>query len=252
MSTGSLPATAEPQISVVLPCYNEADNLEPMLAELRAALEPLGRSYEVIYVDDGSTDDSADRLMRLQAQHACVRYVRHKRNFGQSAAFHTGFQIVRGQVIITLDADLQNDPADIPRLLALVETEGADAVCGIRQKRRDSWTKRASSRVANRVRDRVLRDGIHDAGCAYRVIRREALEQLPGFRALHRFLPTILKWHGFKVIEAPVNHRPRTMGVSKYGIGNRLFVGLADLVGMRWYRARHFPPDRLARDANPE
>ena len=235
-----------PQISVILACYNEVENLQPMLDELNAVLDPLAKSYEVIYVDDGSTDGTGAKMKQLATEHPRVRALFHSRNFGQSAALCSAFAVARGDYVVVLDSDLQNDPADIPRMLALLESEKADAVCGIRKKRMDKWTKRVSSRIANRVRDWVLKDGIHDAGCAYRVIRREALQQLPAFKALHRFLPSILQWHGYKVVETPVNHRPRTLGVSKYGVGNRAFVGIADLVGMSWYRARHFRPNRLA------
>jgi dolichol-phosphate mannosyltransferase len=235
---------APPEISVVLPCYNEAGNIESMVRELRAALDPTARSYEILYVDDGSTDGSAQEIESLAEKEPAVRLVRHNRNYGQSAAFLTGFQHARGKIVVTLDADLQNDPADIPRMLQLLET--ADAVCGVRAKRRDTFTKRVSSRVANRVRDWLLHDGITDAGCAFRAVRCEALEQLPSFRALHRFLPTILKIHGYTVVETSTNHRPRVQGVSKYGIGNRLFVGIADIIGMRWYRRRFVPPGRVS------
>lgn len=233
-------------ISVVLACYNEVENLEPMCSELRAALGPTGLSYEIIFVDDGSSDGTADKLWELAGKDPLVRPVLHRRNYGQSSALCSGFARARGDLVITLDSDLQNDPADIPRMISVLESEHADAVCGVRKKRMDSWTKRASSKIANRVRGLILSDGIHDAGCAFRVMRREALQQLPCFRALHRFIPSILQWHGYRVVETPVNHRPRVLGVSKYGVGNRLFVGIADLIGMLWYRRRLFVPNRIA------
>jgi dolichol-phosphate mannosyltransferase len=236
-----------PDISVVLPGYNEAENIDAMLQQVEDVLTPLGRSFEIIYVDDGSTDDSRARLEAAKARLPHVRVIYHRGNHGQSAAVLTGYQASRGDIVITMDSDLQNDPADLPQMIALLEGENADAVCGVRQKRQDSRMKLLSSRVANRVRDWLLHDGIHDAGCSMRVIRRSALSQLPAFRALHRFLPTILKIHGYKVAEMPIRHHPRVAGVSKYGVGNRLWVGISDIMGIRWYRKRFVPPDRVER-----
>lgn len=232
-----------PRISAVIPCYNELENIEPLVAELQAALDPTGHPYEIIYVDDFSADGSSEKLVELATRMPFLRVFRHKQNLGESAAILSGYEQARGDIVITMDADLQNDPADIPEMLKLLEN--VDAVCGVRARRQDSTIKKMSSRVANKVRHWLLNDGIHDAGCTLRVVRRHSLNQLPGFRGLHRFLPTILKIHGFHVLEMPVNHRPRTRGVSKYGIGNRLWVGIADIMGMRWYRKRHFPPNRL-------
>lgn len=232
------------EISVVLPGFNEAENIAAMLAEVSAAIGATGRSGEIIYVDDGSTDGSREVLEGLGGVFPGLRAVYHRRNFGQSAAILTGIECARGELVITMDSDLQNDPADIPAMIARLEAEGADAVCGVRQKRQDSRIKLFSSRVANRVRHWALRDGITDAGCALRVMRRGALVQLPGFRALHRFLPTILQIHGFRVVEMPISHRARGAGCSKYGVGNRLWVGISDILGVRWYRKRCLPPDR--------
>jgi dolichol-phosphate mannosyltransferase len=231
-----------PEITVVVPCYNELDNLVPLIDELRGVLDPLGRTYEILYVDDCSKDGTTDRLISLCKEYACLRVVRHKSNFGESAGELTGFECARGSIIITIDADLQNDPADIPEMLRRLES--ADAICGVRRKREDSLSKKISSRVANKVRHWLLNDDIHDAGCTYRALRRDALNELPRFRALHRFLPSILKWHGYRVEEMLVNHRPRTKGLSKYGVGNRLWVGIYDIFGMRWYRKRFLPPNR--------
>lgn len=243
--------TDTPEISAVLPCYNEAENIEPLIQQLRSAIEPLGRSYELIFVDDASSDETAETLRRLAATTPSLRVLRHRRNFGQSAAIMTGYEAARGHYVFTMDSDLQNDPADIPRLLARLEA-GADCVCGVRKRRHDSRIKKISSRIANSVRQWALKDGIHDAGCTMRGIRREALRQLIGFRALHRFLPTILKLHGYRVEEIEVNHRPRLHGVSKYGTLDRLFVGIADIRGMRWYSRRFFPPDRLENASAPQ
>jgi glycosyltransferase involved in cell wall biosynthesis len=229
-------------ISVVVPCFNEEDNIELLLNELEQALRPTGKSFEIIYVDDCSTDSSLARLQDAAKSRPYLRVLAHKQNLGESAAILSGYEAARGQIVFSMDADLQNDPADIPRFLKALEQ--ADAVCGVRRKRQDSWSKRISSRIANKVRAALLKDDIHDAGCTYRAIRREALVQLIGFRGLHRFIPTILRYHGFKVVEIPVNHRPRTRGYSKYGVGNRLWVGILDIIGMMWYRKRHFPPHR--------
>ncbi len=229
-------------ISVVLPCFNEEENIEPLLQELESVLGRTGKSFEIIYVDDCSTDHSLERLRTARASRPFLRIIKHKRNLGESAAILSGYEAARGEIVFSMDADLQNDPADIPQFLAALEN--ADAVCGVRSKRQDSWTKRMSSRIANKVRGLLLDDDIHDAGCTYRAIRREALVQLIAFRGLHRFIPTLLKYHGFRVIEIPVNHRPRTRGYSKYGIGNRLWVGILDIIGIMWYRKRHFPPHR--------
>ncbi|MGB9690787.1 MAG: glycosyltransferase family 2 protein [Candidatus Sumerlaeaceae bacterium] len=237
------------EISVVVPCFNEEDNIEPLLRELETVLGKTGKPFEIIYVDDCSTDHSLARLLAARRSRPFLRVVRHKRNLGESAAILSGYEVAHGAIVFSMDADLQNDPADIPQFLAALEQ--ADAVCGVRAKREDSWSKRMSSRVANKVRGFLLKDEIHDAGCTYRAIRREALVQLIGFRGLHRFIPTILKYHGFRVVEISVNHRPRARGYSKYGIGNRLWVGILDLIGMMWYRTRFFPPHR-AEEIMPE
>lgn len=235
--------STEPEISVILPCYNEVGNIEPLIQELRDALDPLGRSYEIIYVDDCSNDGTTEKLQSLLPTMPFLRTIRHKTNYGESAGNLTGYENARGSIIAVLDADMQNDPADLPEMLRRLEN--ADAICGVRGKRNDSFSKRISSRIANKVRHWLLNDDIHDAGCTYRVIRKDVLKQLPGFKALHRFLPTILKYHGYRVEEIIINHRPRTRGVSKYGIGNRLWVGIQDMFAMRWYRRRFFPPDRI-------
>jgi glycosyltransferase involved in cell wall biosynthesis len=233
----------DPEITIVLPSYNEEENLAPIIQEFCQVLDPTGRPYEILVVDDGSTDGTAARLSALAQTIPTLRFQRHTTNFGQSAAILTGYCKARGEIVVTMDADMQNDPADLPEMLRRLEA--CDMVTGIRQNRRDTLTKRLSSRVANAVRGALLGDGIHDAGCTFRAVRRRCLGQLPPFRGLHRFLPTILKIHGYRVEEMPVNHRPRVRGVSKYGIGNRLWVGIGDMMAMRWYKRRHFSPDRL-------
>ena len=232
-------------LSVVIPVHNEEDNLEPLMIELQQALTLTGRTFEVICVDDRSTDGSLAVLERLRAERPYLRVVRHRVNAGESAGQATGFAHARGDVIITMDADQQNDPADIPALLAALRDD-VSGVCGVRRVREDNWVRRVSSRLANGFRNRVTGDRVSDAGCTYRALRRSALRELPVFNGLHRFIPTLLRYQGCKVEEIVVNHRARTRGKSKYGIGNRLWRGLADCVAMRWYRARCVPYDRVA------
>jgi len=230
---------SKPEISVVLPCFNEAGNMEPLIGEIAAALRPLQRSFEIICVDDGSRDDTAHSITQAAARFPETRLIRHVRNYGQSAAFLTGFEHARGDILVTLDADRQNDPADIPAMLA--QLPGADMVCGIRRKRRDNALRRFSTRIANAVRGFILKDGILDAGCAIKVFRRHVIFQPLCFKGLHRFWATLAVIHGFRVIQIPVNHRPRVSGVSKYGVANRLFVGIHDMFALHWYRRRRIP-----------
>lgn len=225
-----------PEISVVVPAYNEAENLESLFAELRAALAATGRPWELLLVDDGSTDGTAAALAAEAARDPRVVPVVLERNAGQSAALAAGLSRVRGDVVVTLDADLQNDPADLPRLLAALAN--ADVVSGIRAKRNDSWVRLVSSRVANGVRRAVLGDPVTDIGCSFKAYRREALEGLPMFVGVHRFLPALCVFRGARFTEVELNHRPRRAGVSKYGVGNRFWRGLADLVGVLWLRSR--------------
>ena len=235
-----------PQITVVLPGLNEADNIVALVGQVSNCLEPVGLPFEIIYVDDGSTDDTPARLREAALKFPMLRAIFHEKNYGQSAALLVGFAAARGTLVVTMDSDLQNDPQDIPRMIRFLEENGYDLVCGVRKNRMDSGLRKLSSKVANFVRDMILSDGILDAGCAMRVMKRSALQQLPVFRAIHRFIPTVLIIHGYKVGQMPVNHRPREAGVSKYGVGNRLWVGIMDLIGLRWYRKRFIHPDRHA------
>jgi len=225
-----------PEISLVIPVYNEEENLPVLAAEIRAALEPLGLAWEVIYVDDGSTDGSPQVLAGLAREDPRTRVVRQRRNSGQSAAFDAGFRHARGGIVVTLDADLQNDPADIPRLLERLD--GFDVVNGVRARRQDNWVRRVSSKLANGVRNRVTRESVTDVGCTLRAVRTEYLRRIPVFNGMHRFLPTLLRMEGARVTEVPVNHRPRLHGQPKYGIHNRLWRGIADLYGVRWLQTR--------------
>jgi len=223
-------------LSVVIPAYDEEPNVEACYRELVEVLEREGRPFEVIVVDDGSTDGTFAVLTRLAQADRRLRVLRFRRNAGQSAALAAGFRAAGGEIVLTLDADLQNDPADIPALLAALP--GHDAVCGWRVDRRDPWIRRVGSRVANAVRRAVIRDGVHDTGCMLKAFRRDALVGLPCFRGMHRFLPALLRMDGRRVIEIRVRHRPRRAGRSKYGNWSRLGVALADLWAVRWMARR--------------
>ncbi len=237
---------AEPELSVVIPVYNEEENLPGLLEELDRVLADLGKTHEIICVDDGSTDGSRDVLSRLAGRYSALRCLQHQGNYGESAAQATGFRAARGSIVVTMDADGQNDPADLPRLIEALKADTA-CVCGVRRVREDSFVKRISSKIANAFRNFVTGDRITDAGCTYRAIRKEALVEVVVFNGMHRFLPTILRAQGFKVVELPVNHRPRRFGCSKYGIGNRLWRGILDCLAVRWYRRRAVPAERTAK-----
>ncbi len=234
-----------PDYSVVVPVRNEAGNISPLIAEIRAAMEPVG-TYEIVYVDDGS-DDETPKVLREQAG-ACpeLRVVRHAGPSGQSAAIMTGVNTAKAPTIITLDGDGQNDPADIGKLLAAFE-DAPDRdlllVAGHRTRRRDPWLKRASSRVANAVRAALLGDGTVDTGCGLKVFSRSAFISMPGFDHMHRFLPALMIRQGGRVRSVPVNHRPRRQGATKYGVIDRLGVGLVDLLGVLWLKRRSARPE---------
>jgi len=232
---------SHPKISLVVPAFNEEESLAPLLAEIRAALDPVAPDWELLLIDDGSTDGTLGEMRRLQAEEPRVRVLRHRRNAGQSAALALGFRAARGEVVVTLDADLQNDPADIPSLLAELD-RGYDVVSGVRRERRDDWLRRVSSRIANAVRNWATDESITDVGCSLKAYRREFLDPLPMFTGMHRFLPTLVRWNGARVSEIAVGHRPRRHGVAKYGVGNRLFRALADLFAVRWMRRRWIDP----------
>jgi glycosyltransferase involved in cell wall biosynthesis len=223
-------------LSLVVPVYNEAENLEPLVRELDAVLAATPFEREIILVDDGSDDGSAAEIARLARAHPAVRGLHLRQNRGQTAAFDAGFRAARGRFVVTLDADLQNDPRDI---LALVGALGEHhAAVGFRRRREDSWVRRVSSRVANAVRNRLSGDDIIDTGCSLKAFRRECLAGLKLYTGMHRFLPTLLRLEGFAVVQLPVNHRPRRAGRSKYGIGNRMFTAFADLLAVRWMKKR--------------
>jgi dolichol-phosphate mannosyltransferase len=225
-----------PEISVVIPVYNEEESLPLLAVEVQGALQATGRLYETIFVDDGSTDGSPELLKQLAREDSTVRVIRQRRNSGQSAALEAGFRFARGEIIITLDADLQNDPADIPRLLERIDAY--DVVCGVRANRRDTWVRRVSSRIANGIRNRATHDSVTDVGCTLRACRAEYVKRLPMFTGMHRFLPTLMKMEGARVAEVPVHHRPRLHGQPKYNIRNRIWRALVDLFAVRWMQKR--------------
>lgn len=227
-----------PELSVVIPVHDEEDNLRPLWDELRPVLEALGPDFEVVFVDDGSRDRSAEVIRELRRADGRIRLVQLRQNAGETAASDAGFKAARGRVVVTMDADLQNDPADIPRLLAPLGDH--DAVTGWRVNRGegDSVVRRLSSRIANGIRNRLSDETIRDSGCTFRAFRRECLEGLVLYRGFHRFIPTLLRMRGRRVLEIPVRHRPRRAGRSKYGVMNRAFVAFADLLAVRWMKSR--------------
>lgn len=229
-------------LSVIVPVYNEADNVEPLFKEIVQSLSAKHFLFEVIFVDDGSTDDTVNRLRTLATTDPRLQIVRHQRNFGQSIALINGARAAKYNYIVTLDGDGQNDPADIPRLCALMQNENT-VVLGNRQKRQDNLVRRISSRVGNGVRRRLLADKCSDTNCSLKLFPREAFLRLPHFNHLHRFLPALFMRQGMTIINVPVNHRPRIHGVSKYGVMNRLFVGIHDLIGVRWLMKRPCPAE---------
>ncbi len=223
-------------LSVVIPVYNEEENLPLLWPELRGVLETMGLSFEVVFVDDGSGDRSAEIIRGLRETDRRIRLVRLKANAGESAATDAGFKGARGRRVVTMDADLQNDPHDIPMLVDHLERW--DAVTGWRVTRDDPLVRRLSSRIANGIRNAVSDETVQDSGCTFRAFRRECLRSLVLYRGFHRFIPTLLRMRGYRVLEVPVNHRPRRFGRSKYGIGNRAFAAFRDLLVVRWMKNR--------------
>ena len=231
------------EFSVVVPVCNEAENVEPLAREIDAALA--GRVYEMIFIDDGSTDDTAAILLQLKSALPTLRVLRHSFRSGQSAAVASGVRAARGPWIATLDGDGQNDPADIPKLIAARDdaaNRGVQLFMGNRKaSRKDSWLRKVSSSVANGVRGWMLSDGTPDTGCGIKLMHRATFLELPRFNHMHRFLPALFQRAGAQVISVPVRHRPRTKGTSKYGLHNRLWVGIVDLFGVRWLIRRKTP-----------
>ena len=223
-------------LSVVIPIYNERENLVALEERLNETLQKLDFNYEVVFVDDGSLDGSDELIRTLQKHNPHLRLIRFAKNFGQSAAFVAGFRTSRGRIIVTMDADLQNDPADIPALLEKIKE--FDVVCGWRHKRNDPWIKKISSKVANAVRNQLSDETIADTGCSLKAFRRECFDNIILFNGMHRFFPTLIKMEGFSVTQVKVSHHPRLHGKSKYNIRNRLWSSLKDLFGVRWLKKR--------------
>ncbi|MCX5900804.1 MAG: glycosyltransferase family 2 protein [Proteobacteria bacterium] len=229
--------SAVPYISVIVPVYNEQDNLDPLTRELMEVLAGINRPHEIIFVDDGSTDASLQKLDELRQQHACIRIIRFKKNSGQTSAFDAGFKAARGDVVITMDADLQNDPHDIAAMLPLIGQY--DLVCGWRHKRNDNFVRRVSSRIANGIRNKLSGEDIQDVGCSLKVFRREYAQRLKLFTGMHRFFPTLVKFEGGRVAEVKVNHRSRKFGTPKYNIRNRIMRSFLDLLAVCWMKKRY-------------
>jgi len=228
-------------VSVVVPFYNELENVQPLahqVDEIFSGLQDL--EYELVLVDDGSTDGTGQRIEALAGENRAVRPLRFDRNYGQSAALLAGMRRARGELILILDGDLQNDPADFPAVLLALES--SDAVFGYRVGRQDTWLRRASSRVANRVRNWVLRDGVRDTGCGLKGFRRDIVPHLVAFNGAHRYLAVTVRLAGMTITEVPARHHPRRHGVTKYGVHNRLWRGIHDLVGVRWLSRRYVNP----------
>ena len=225
------------KFSIIIPVYNEAGNIRPLVEEISAAVA--SADFELVYVDDCSTDETVQQVLALRQHHPWLRLIRHHARCGQSTALLTGVKAAHAPVIVTLDGDGQNDPADIPRLLAtLANTPGIVCVCGYRRQRRDSGLKKLSSKIANGVRAWLLKDDTPDTGCGLKVFYREAFLDLPYFDHMHRFLPALFRRAGRKTVSVEVNHRPRQAGRSKYGLHNRLWVGIIDLLGVIWLQRR--------------
>jgi len=233
------------ELSIVIPVKDEAGNIAPLVAEIAAALDPSGIDYEIVYVDDGSGDATAAEIVRLRAANPRLRLVRHAKSCGQSAAIRSGVKAARAAWIATLDGDGQNDPADIPALWQIARAAPADPpllIAGHRARRQDSWSKRRASKIANAVRRAMLHDDTPDTGCGLKLFPRALYLDLPFFDHQHRFLPALALREGAVVRSLPVNHRPRERGASKYGVLDRLAVGITDLFGVMWLRRRQSRP----------
>lgn len=232
------------RVSVIVPVYNEEENVGILQQELTSALT--GLDYEIVFVDDGSRDGTVARIQPEER----VRVLRFEKNAGQSAAIYAGLQQARGEVAVLIDGDLQNDPADIPKLLAQID-RGADLVCGYRAQRKDTLVKRLTSLVANSVRSRFTRDYVRDTGCTLKAMRRECIGALIPFKGMHRFIPALIRGAGYSLVEVPVNHRPRRFGQSKYGLGNRAVRATVDMFGVRWLLSRRLEYNFSSRITKP-
>jgi len=222
--------------TVVVPLKNEEDNIQELIDELKPIMQKLHEPWELICIDDGSSDNTLAILKKLSHIHPELRIIAFDKNYGQSSAFDAGFKSARGELIITMDGDRQNDPADIPNLLNAAAD--ADLVCSRRVNRRDPWTKKITSKIANAVRSRVCHDSVQDTGCSLKVYRKSALQKIKMYHGMHRFLPALFLIEGFRIKEVPVNHRERTKGKTKYNFFNRSFNTISDMLAVRWMHQR--------------
>lgn len=246
MSSFELTKSKTLDISIVIPVYNERENLSLLDEKITKSIKPLNKEYEVILVDDGSVDGSVELIRKLKNKNPCLRLIQFGRNYGQTAAFAAGFSKARGNIIVTMDADLQNDPADIPLLLEKINEY--DVVCGWRYKRNDPWIKKLSSRIANAVRNNLSEESIADTGCSLKAFRRKCFQNIKLYNGMHRFFPTLMKMEGFSVTQVKVGHYPRMHGYSKYNISNRLFASFKDLLAIRWMKKRQIKYNIIEED----
>jgi glycosyltransferase involved in cell wall biosynthesis len=227
-----------PDLSVVFPVFNEEENVPILLDEIAAAMKGQPWTFEMVAVDDGSRDRSLEVLRQSKAKYPNLRVLAFEKNCGQTAALDAAWRAARGKYVVSLDADLQNDPADIPKMMRELERSGADMVIGVRVNRADTWSRKVQSRIGNGVRNWITGDQITDTGCSLKLVKRDAIDRVALYTGMHRFLPTLIRMRGYKVIEMAVNHRPRRFGVSKYGAMNRAMRGLVDCLAVRWMSKR--------------
>ena len=240
-----------PYLSLVVPAYNEQETLDELLRRVAGALPAIGKPFEVIIIDDGSTDSTPVLLKAALERYAWLRVLRMQRNGGQSGAFDAGFRAARGEIIATIDADLQNDPEEIPRLLPLLN--GSDMINGWRQNRQDTTMRRVQSRIANRIRNWISKETIEDSASSLKVYKRHCLEGIQLYKGMHRFLPTLVKMRGYTVNEVPVKHSPRYAGTAKYGLRNRALRAFIDLLAVRWMKERYlrYEVKEVGRESTP-
>lgn len=224
-------------LSIVVPVKNESGNLTFLVEDIFKALQPVGTRFEIVFIEDGSTDNSYEVILKLQAAHPQIRCIRFDRNYGKSAALQAGFERARGEAIVIMDADRQNDPVDLPKFIEKVKE--FDIVCGIRAKRLDSKWRLVQSRIANRIRNAFTHDGVRDSGCGYQALRRSCLKKIKLYGGMHRFLPCLLQMEGYTFAQIPVLHHPRMAGVSNYPFWQRLRRSVLDLFAVRWMIYRH-------------
>lgn len=230
--------TMQPDLSVVFPVFNEEENVPILLEEIAAAMRGQPWSYEMVAVDDGSRDRSLEILRQSRAKYPNLRILKFEKNSGQTAALDAAWRAARGKYVVSLDSDLQNDPADIPAMMRSLRESGADMVIGVRVNRQDTVARRIQSRIGNSVRNWITGDRITDTGCSLKLATKEAIDGVALYTGMHRFLPTLVRMKGHKVVEMPVNHRPRRFGTSKYGAMNRAVRGLVDCLAVRWMSKR--------------